>query len=56
MTYSIYHTQYLRRGLEGNGVVEFPQSQRIEGSLLANRTIDAAFHLLNLYLSHNCEQ
>ena len=53
MTYSVYHTEYLRSGLEGYGVVEFPQTQCIEGSLLASRTIDAAFHLLNLYLSHN---
>ena len=55
MTYSVYHTQNLRCSLVGYGVVEFPQTQCIEGSLLASRTIDAAFHLLNLYLSHNLQ-
>ena len=53
MTNSVYHTQHLRSSLKGDGVVEFPQTQSVEGSLLASRTIDAAFHLLNLYLSHN---
>ena len=56
MTYSVYHTQNLRGCLKGYGVVEFPQTQCIEGSLLASRTIDAAFHLFNLYLSHNYKQ
>ena len=53
MTNCVNHTQYLRGSLEGYGVVEFPQTQSVEGSLLASRTIDAAFHLFNLYLSHN---
>ena len=53
MTNCVDHTQYLRGSLEGDGVVQFLETQCIEGLLLASRTIDAAFHLLNLYLSHN---
>ncbi len=53
MTNSVYHTQNLRCSLEGDGVVEFPQTESVEGSLLASRTIDAAFHLFNLNLCHN---
>ncbi len=53
MTNCVNHTQHLRGCLKGNGVVEFPQTEGIEGSLLASRTIDAAFHLFNLNLCHN---
>ncbi len=53
MTNSVYHTQYLRSCLEGDAMVQFLESQSIEGSFLTSRTIDAAFHLLNLNLSHN---
>ena len=53
MTNSVYHTQNLRGSLKSYGVVQFPEAQCIEGPLLASRTINAAFHLFNLYLSHN---
>ena len=53
MTNCVDHTQHLRGSLEGYGVVQFLETQSVEGSLLASRTINAAFHLFNLYLSHN---
>ena len=56
MTNSVDHTQHLRGSLEGYGVVQFLETQSVEGSLLASRTINAAFHLFNLYLSHNFKQ
>ena len=47
MTYSVYHTQHLRRSLEGDGVVQFPESQSIKGPLLTSGAVDAALYLLN---------
>ena len=56
MTNCVDHTHYLRCSLEGDGVVQLPETQCIEGSLLTSRTIDAAFDLFNLNLCHNLKQ
>ncbi len=50
---SVDHAQNLGSGLVLNDLVQFMQTQGIEGPLLTSRTIDSAYNLFNLNFSHN---